>query len=59
MLSSFQVLGMTAPKKTGDPAQAKDTYESIIQIQTVGCIGWTVDTQGPVFRGIRATTNAN
>lgn len=59
MLSSFQVMGMTAPKKTGDTAQAKDTYESIIQIQTVGCIGWTVDTQGPVFRGIRATTNAN
>ena len=59
MLSSFQVMGMTAPKKTDNAAQAKDTYESIIQIQTVGCIGWTVDTQGPVFRGIRATTNAN
>lgn len=59
MLSSFQVLGMTAPQKTNDPAQAKDTFESVIQIQTVGCIGWTVDTQGPVFRGIRASNDVN
>lgn len=59
MLSSFQVIGMTAPKKTGDTAQAKDTFESIIQIQTVGCIGWSVDTQGPVFRGLRASNDVN
>ncbi|MBQ5341423.1 MAG: hypothetical protein J6W57_05420 [Oscillospiraceae bacterium] len=56
MISSFRVMGTTAPKKTDDQAQAKDTYESIIQIQTVGCIGWVVDTQGPVFRGIRVKT---
>lgn len=59
MLSSFQVLGMTAPQKTNDTSQAKNTFESIIQIQTVGCIGWEVDTQGPVFRGLRASSNVN
>lgn len=59
MLSSFQVIGTTAPKQTNDTAQAKDTFESLIQIQTAGCIGWTVDTQGPVFRGLRASANVN
>ena len=59
MISSFRVMGTTAPKKTDDQAQAKDTYESIIQIQTTGCIGWTIDTQGPVFRGVRTKANIN
>lgn len=59
MLSSFRVVGVTAPKKTDDQTQAKDTYESFIQIQTTGCIGWTVDTQGPVFRGLRISGNVN
>ena len=59
MISSFRVMGTSAPRKTDDPAQAKDTFESIIQIQTTGCIAWTVDTQGPVFRGVRTKANIN
>lgn len=59
MISTFKVLGVTAPKKTDDEAQAKDTFESIIQISTSGSIGWVVDTQGPVFRGLRIKPNDN
>lgn len=54
MLSRFIVQGVTAPKHTGDEKAAKETYQSFIQIQTVGCIGWETDTQGPVFRGVRS-----
>lgn len=59
MISTFHVVGVSAPRKTDDQAQAKDTFESIIQIQTTGCIAWIIDTQGPVFRGIRTKTNIN
>ena len=59
MLSTFKVQGITAPKKTDDQAQAKDTFESIIQIATSGNLAWTVDTQGPVFRGVRLKPNGN
>lgn len=54
MLNTFKVMGVTAPKKTDDTNAAKETYQSFIQIQTAGCIAWTTDTQGPVFRGIRS-----
>ncbi len=59
MLATFKVEGVSAPKKTGDTAQAKDTYESIIQISTSGNVGWIVDTQGPVFRGLRLNPSGN
>lgn len=59
LISTFKVVGTSAPKKTDDQAQAKDTFESVIQIVTTGCIAWTIDTQGPVFRGIRTKTNIN
>jgi hypothetical protein len=59
LISTFKVQGMTAPKKTDDQAQAKDTFESIIQISTSGNLAWTVDTQGPVFRGLRIKPNGN
>lgn len=55
MINSFKVISVTAPKKTDDQNAAKETYQSFIQIQTAGCISWTTDTQGPVFRGIRSS----
>ena len=59
MISTFHVQGVSAPRKTEDQIQAKDTFESIIQISTSGNIAWIVDTQGPVFRGVRAKANIN
>ena len=59
MLATFKVEAVSAPKKTEDTAQAKDTYESIIQISTSGNVGWVVDTQGPVFRGLRLKPSGN
>lgn len=55
MINIFKVVSVTAPKKTEDQNTAKETYQSFIQIQTSGCISWTTDTQGPVFRGIRSS----
>ena len=55
MINIFKVASVTAPKKTEDQNAAKETYQSFIQIQTSGCIAWTTDTQGPVFRGIRSS----
>lgn len=57
MLSAFIVQGSTAPQKAEDEKQSKDVFVSYITIQTAGAIGFTVDTQGPVFRGIRTSVN--
>lgn len=52
MLQAFDVLQIDAPAVVETQAQSKQVYGSVIQVQAVGYICWTQDTQGPVFRGI-------
>ena len=53
-LSEFKVVGSTAPEeiKAGTAHNAKTIYQLTIKISTLGGVSWTVDTQGPVFRGV-------
>jgi len=56
MVSQFNVQGSTAPAliQAGEGGNAKNIYQSVIKIAAIGGITWSVDTQGPVFRGVDA-----
>lgn len=58
MISEFAVLGSSAPQKieVDQAGNAREIYQLVITVNASGGIAWTVDTQGPVFRGITANT---
>lgn len=51
MLHEFQVTQIDAPAVVETQTQSKQVYGSSIQLQALGYLCWTQDTQGPVFRG--------
>ena len=51
-LSSFIVTGMTPPELSQSPGDVKDVFKSSIVCKITGTHVSTVDTTGPVFRGI-------
>lgn len=57
-LSYVSVQGISAPReiKPGQQGNAKDLYLSQIQMNTTGTLVWSIDTQGPVFKGINNLT---
>lgn len=60
MVHQFTVKGSTAPQRleASQSGDAKNLYQIVIQLVIVGNITWTVDTQGPVYRGTSMRFNA-
>lgn len=56
MISDFAVLGSSAPQKieVDQVGNAREIYQLVITVTASGGIAWTIDSQGPVFRGITA-----
>ena len=54
MIHQFSVQGSSAPQRiaSDQTGNAKDLYQVTIQIQVTGSVRWTVDTQGPTYRGL-------
>ena len=57
MLQSFKVEGVTAPEHLAITAagNAKDIFQRTLKLSTMGTYTHYVDTQGPVFKGVRIT----
>lgn len=58
-LHFFNVSGVSAPKEVeyGQAGNAKKLYSSTISVITQSSVQWNTDTQGPVFKGLRVTSN--
>lgn len=58
-LRFFQVQSISAPTEVGEgqAGNAKKLYSSTISILTQSALVWSSDTQGPVFRGLKTTSN--
>lgn len=59
MLSSFDVLRLDAPTAVETSMHSKQVYSCSIHTQATGYVGWTEDTQGPVFKGLTKKVNFN
>lgn len=47
---------MDAPNLVETKMQSKQVYGVTIHITASGYMGWVVDTQGPVFKGVTVRT---
>ena len=58
-LSSFDIGQISAPTQVqeGQVGNAKKLYASNISIVTQCYVSWTMDTQGPVFKGVKVNSN--
>lgn len=58
MVSQFNVLSSSEPEvlDIGSLANAKSLVQIVITVSMWGSIAWTVDTQGPVSRGVTTNT---
>ena len=58
-VSMFYVSGMTAPELSQSPGDVKDVFKSSIVCKVASVYVSTIDTVGPVFRGIKPDINYN
>lgn len=56
-LSTFIVTGMTGPELSQAPGDSKDVFKASIVCKVSGTYVSTVDTTGPVFRGLTLKPN--
>ena len=56
MVHQLNVIGASEVRQlsANEGVNAKDIYQTVIQLRVFGGVSWTTDTQGPVYRG---TTN--
>lgn len=54
MVHKLTVAGSSAPVRitAGEGGNAKDLFQVSLSLQASGALEWSVDTQGPVFRGL-------
>lgn len=58
-VSMFHVSGLTSPELSQSPGDVKDAFKSAIVCKVASAYVSTVDTSGPVFRGIKPNINYN
>lgn len=57
MLAALDVTGIDATSVVETQTQAKQVYGTVVHLVATGYVCWTIDTQGPVFRGITLEHN--